>query len=199
MRRRMQQMLFDCSVTLLVILSILWIWSAFGRLTGTRDHHIVAPSNQFPVGLYVERVDSCGFAIGDGRLLLTRVTQTWANRARTPRIAGDEVRWYWTTSGKSYWEGPIWWQRIGFIFRSQTRPLPSLAVLTIYPPDRSLAVGIPFWFLLILAALLAIPRLTRRVERDRRFAAGCCMRCGYDLRATPEKCPECGAVPSRAP
>jgi predicted amidophosphoribosyltransferase len=51
------------------------------------------------------------------------------------------------------------------------------------------------WFVILLFALLPLVagvRLARRRRRARRLAAGCCIACGYDLRASPERCPECG-------
>jgi hypothetical protein len=57
-------------------------------------------------------------------------------------------------------------------------------------------VGVPLW--LVAAALLVVPsaRLVRgRLAHGtaaRRRAAGLCVTCGYDLRGSPGRCPECG-------
>jgi len=52
---------------------------------------------------------------------------------------------------------------------------------------------LPDWFLMLLFARL--PAGWARViwRRRRRRKLGLCVACGYDLRATPARCPECGA------
>ena len=50
------------------------------------------------------------------------------------------------------------------------------------------------WPLLLLGIAPPIWLLRRRARRRRR-EAGRCRACGYDLRATPDRCPECGTAP----
>lgn len=58
------------------------------------------------------------------------------------------------------------------------------------------AVAVPHWFLALLTA--AAPAAWLRVEwtRERRWRKNLCPSCGYDLRASPGRCPECGASSS---
>jgi hypothetical protein len=60
-------------------------------------------------------------------------------------------------------------------------------------------LAVPYWF--ILCASLVLPAWwLHRVRRDRRRSNnGRCRRCGYDLRATPQRCPECGSLASVNP
>ena len=77
---------------------------------------------------------------------------------------------------------------------------------TTLPPTRQWGPALAFGLTVphgLLAALLAVgPAVTARcswLSRRRRLrtAGGLCVACGYDLRATPERCPECGTIPAR--
>ena len=62
---------------------------------------------------------------------------------------------------------------------------------------RVLYVGVPFWAITTLAFLPWIGWCVRRVfayRVRRRVYAGLCPHCAYDLRATPDHCPECGGA-----
>jgi hypothetical protein len=69
----------------------------------------------------------------------------------------------------------------------------SVRIVGFQPPDAR-----------VMSLLLTIPTL--RVlgccwsswRTRRRLRAGLCQYCGYDLRATPDRCPECGQVPMEA-
>jgi hypothetical protein len=56
---------------------------------------------------------------------------------------------------------------------------------------------VPYWQPCVLAAILPAWRAATRWGTRRRRRTGRCPSCGYDLRATPDKCPECGAIARR--
>jgi hypothetical protein len=55
---------------------------------------------------------------------------------------------------------------------------------------------VPHW-VPTLALIVAPLWLARRYRRRRRLVPGLCASCGYDLRATPGRCLECGTIPGR--
>ena len=70
-----------------------------------------------------------------------------------------------------------------------------------YPWLRHGLLAFPYWFaVLVFAALPAwwLSAWHRRRRRAARRAAGQCVACGYDLRASPDRCPECGALAAAA-
>jgi hypothetical protein len=53
-------------------------------------------------------------------------------------------------------------------------------------------LGVPHWFLALLTIALPLRWLWRRLTTAQRRRSNLCPICGYDLRATPDRCPECG-------
>jgi hypothetical protein len=79
------------------------------------------------------------------------------------------------------------WRRLGFTFqRFKSSSASSVSSTT--------SIAVPFWF---LAAPFAVaPSIWFfAIRRRRRWKRrGLCPACQYDLRATPQRCPECGWI-----
>jgi len=55
-------------------------------------------------------------------------------------------------------------------------------------------IAIPYTILLGLFLFLPVLRLLWPEFGPKRSRRGHCRKCGYDLRATPDRCPECGTI-----
>jgi hypothetical protein len=60
-------------------------------------------------------------------------------------------------------------------------------------------VSFPDWLPAGVFALLPLSHLARFVLRRNRSTNNQCAACGYDLRATPHRCPECGTIAGPTP
>jgi hypothetical protein len=61
------------------------------------------------------------------------------------------------------------------------------------------SVRVPHWLPLMFALLPPAIWSRVAVRRASRRKGGQCLSCGYDLRATSARCPECGAAPPERP
>ena len=79
-----------------------------------------------------------------------------------------------------------WWRRRGFLAHSTN---------VLGPYSTLIVVIVPHWLLIGVFAIAPAFKANRiRKERITRYRRGngLCVTCGYDLRATPDRCPECG-------
>jgi hypothetical protein len=78
------------------------------------------------------------------------------------------------------------YMRLGLGHVSQTFPAAA--------GSRATVISVPFWAVAVVTVTMPLFALRRRVRDRRLIREGRCRACGYDLRATPGRCPECGAM-----
>lgn len=64
-------------------------------------------------------------------------------------------------------------------------------------PGYSFQVQAPSWAVIVMLGILPTLRAFLVLREKSAIGAGCCQLCGYDLRATADRCPECGMSPAQ--
>jgi hypothetical protein len=198
MKRRLLNLMTSLSLLLCVAAVALWVRSFFVqdvlRWATTRD-----------VGGDVRRTTYEVFSVrGHNVLRVQSNTYTPQEFDRLVRPIDESLtppqRSHWYTTGTHQFRfnynpdvrGRTFWVWLGFRY--------SHRVHDSSPPSPGFTEArLPHWLVALAAAVLPAAWCRDRWRSRRRRGAGLCPSCGYDLRATPERCPECGTVASVTP
>jgi hypothetical protein len=176
MRRRFFKLATVVSLLLCAATVVMWV-----RSLGTADHVQWNRAWVPEPGVLEHRILSFSSADGVGYFGWTtrrdddsNFQYGWNNveySKRSPRA--EDARWP---------VDPFWKRRFGFDH------------VSMYAGSHSYIIAAPHAMWATVAAMPTLTLAVRWVRKRRRAGRGLCPSCGYDLRATPDRCPECGCV-----
>ncbi len=182
-RGRLRQVLSLLLLTLTMLLAILWIHSIWWRPFVSRRAEL--PRFAHEEFLYTSS--------HNGRYYLC---YAYRHEERSPTPLAPPARWSYGSPRASEnpprYGGPALLALVGidgfYRFESDAMTWGHLTIREVY-------FTMPYWLLVMLTAAggwrLGRPDRVRR----RRTREGRCVACEYDIRATPDRCPECGYEP----
>jgi hypothetical protein len=192
MKRRLLNLLTVLSLLLCVAVCVLWVRSYWVFSEAT--YHIGRSFERLYDVRY--KTDSIELAVDCGTFYAEHSWELCDRVVGRPPLYTEGHHWDWfeyhgRSGGDSYADRAWDLQWGGFGVRRASDGFNGLTL-------GVTRVGMPAWALAVGFATAPLITVTRRRRRgwQRR---GRCAACGYDLRATPDRCPECGTIAAAPP
>lgn len=120
------------------------------------------------------------------------------NEADRPLV---QMGWQWKREdapGNLFGVTDTWHERLGFYYytaqwRIHDGPMENRYSGWMWLLDDKV-IALPYWMLVLVTGLAPGWWSVGWLQKQKRARTNRCSTCGYDLRATPERCPECGTV-----
>jgi hypothetical protein len=182
-----QLVTFCCGVSLLMCVAACFFWARSRRVSDRLTFHILdAGSGAVTHNLHLKSWSGrCVFQYS--RLL---------RPIPSDERVGEDGRW--TVESKPggpdhpnlpavglKWRGPVAWGQSSFATAPRSRRASAFH-------GTATIVLVPWYGVALATACPPLLWCVRRLRVRRRTRRGLCRNCGYDLRASPERCPECG-------
>ena len=184
---------FVTALSLLLCVAVLLLWVRSYAVCDSVVHTRVGATGQ---GVHVREWDG---AASRGVLRLRLVDYVWNGSSHGLEMhSGPYQKGNWWRRSRQppvepltgFWFPNTFWHRCGFAAFRQSVP-------SVRPPGHVGFIAFPLWLPAAIFAAVPVKRLLDRVLKS--HAAGACGACGYDLRATPDRCPECGTAAPKKP